>query len=78
MIITSYNPSPLEIALAEIFPHLKEIINNKLDEFKVDSIERITDKDNPRVVLHMSDKDNDKHEVVIKIIQRPDKPLQVI
>jgi len=69
---TSYNPSKIEVALAEAMSQLVDEINSKLSGYTLDSINTKTKEDNPSLVLRVLDEDGDPHDVVVKIIQRPD------
>ena len=75
MITTSYNPSKLEIELGEIIQELRPQIEEKLKDNVIEDIKFTSDKDNPDLILKLVDVDGDKHEVVLKIIQRPDQHL---
>jgi len=70
---TSYNPSPLEVDLAKGLCELQSELEQKLSGNKIQSIENRIEQDNPMVVLHTQDEDGDPHEIVVKIIQRPDQ-----
>lgn len=76
MITSSYNPSKLEIELAQIIKGLKSQIEERLSDNVIDDIIISTEKDNPDLVLKLIDIDGDKHEVVVKFIQRPDQKNQ--
>jgi hypothetical protein len=65
-----YNPSSIEIQFAEIFLELKDSINEKLTGNEIQNVLVDTKKDNPDLVFELEDNDGDKHEIVIKIIQR--------
>ena len=67
-----YNPSPLEIAVARSIKHSSDFLNQKLENLKIVKVEDEMEKDNPLIVLHLIDGDNDPHEIVLRIIQRPD------
>ena len=73
MITKDYNPSPLEVQFADIFCDLKNEINKKLEKFEV--LEIVNNKllDNPTVDFILKDSDGDDHEIIVKIIQKPDK-----
>jgi len=73
MITQNYNPSPLEVRFAEILCELKEEINDKLINFDVLKIENNTQLDNPTIDFYLKDSDGDKHEVILKVIQKPDE-----
>ena len=75
MITSSYNPSKLEIEIAEIIKELQPQIEEKLKDNVIENIKFSAEKDNPDLVLKMVDVDGDKHEVVIKLIQRPDHDI---
>lgn len=75
MITKVYNPSPLETKLAKIIFNMKDEISDQLAGHTVESIEVNDDQDNPDLLLKLQDEDGDKHELVIKIIQRPDSYL---
>lgn len=69
-----YNPSVFEVKLASAITNCKAQIQEQIgDEFKIVDTEDRMNKDNPMLVFHLEDKDGDPHEVVVKIIQRPDK-----
>lgn len=73
MITTTYNPSPLEIELAQVIMKMKEEISESLGHNTIKDIEFHTEKDNPDLVFKLEDNDGDKHEIVVKFIQRADK-----
>jgi hypothetical protein len=70
---TTYNPSPLEVDFANALFILQEQIQKHLHDNEVISVESDIDKDNPTVKFNLLDKDGDPHEIMIKIIQIPDK-----
>jgi len=70
---TNYNPSTIEIQCAQIITGMIDEINKRLDGFTVYKIENDINKDNPTVEIFMKDNDGDIHEVIMKIIQKPDK-----
>ena len=69
---TTYNPSPLEVEFANIISELKETIEQKLSNTDIVEIDNHSGDDNPLLRFHLIDQDGDPHEVVIKIIQKPD------
>jgi hypothetical protein len=69
---TNYNPSTIEVKCAQIISEMTDQINERLDGYSIFKIENNIQKDNPTVDLFMKDADGDVHEVVIKIIQKPD------
>lgn len=69
---TNYNPSTIEVKCARIISEMTDQINERLDGYSIFKIENNIQKDNPTVDLFLKDVDGDVHEVVIKIIQKPD------
>lgn len=72
MITTSYNPSKLELELGEAIQSLQSEINSRLSDNTVESITIDKNKDNPNLLIKLVDPDGDKHELVLKLIQRSD------
>ena len=70
---TSYNPSTLEIDLANALLILQGEIENHLQDNKIIHAESNLNKDNPSIKFNLLDKDGDPHELVVRIIQIPDK-----
>jgi len=70
---TTYNPSPLEVDFANALHILQEEIQKHLQGNKIVNVESNLNRDNPMVKFSMVDTDGDPHEVVIRIIQIPDK-----
>ena len=70
---TNYNPSPLEVDFANAFYLLQTEIQKHLRGAQVVHVESQINRDNPLVKFNLLDKDGDPHEVVIRIIQIPDK-----
>ena len=70
---STYNPSPLEVDFANALFILQDQIQKHLHDNQVISVESDIRKDNPMVKFSLLDKDGDPHEVVILIIQIPDK-----
>ncbi len=73
MITKQYNPSQLEVEIAKAIKELSSEIEGKLSGCKITEIEDKIMADNPMVKIKLVDKDNDPHEVVLKIIQKPDQ-----
>lgn len=69
----NYNPSPLEVNISKAICHLEKEIEKLLTDNEIISVENKIHEDNPLVMIHLLDKDGDPHEVVLKIIQKPDK-----
>ena len=72
MITTSYNPSRLELEIGEVIQSLQSEINTRLTDNTVESITIDKNKDNPNILIKLVDGDGDKHELVLKLIQRSD------
>ena len=75
MITQNYNPSTLEVEFAQAIELLRSQIENELTGNKIIGMDNKLQADNPMVLIHLEDKDGDKHEMVIKIIQRPDEGI---
>ncbi len=73
MITKDYNPSPIEVRFVEILSELKDDLNSKLINFDIVKIEENIQLDNPTIDFFLKDKDGDEHEIVLKVIQKPDK-----
>ena len=72
MITKDYNPSPIEVRFVEVLCELKQEINEKLVNYDVLKIENNTQLDNPTIDFYLKDIDGDEHEVILKVIQKPD------
>ena len=69
----TYNPSPLEVEFAKVINQLQDKIERNLSENEIIKVENNINKDNPMLKFFLLDKDGDPHEIVLKIIQIPDK-----
>ena len=69
----AYNPSPLEVDFANALFILQKDIQKHLQNNKVTSVESNIKRDNPMIKFSLVDKDGDPHEIVVRIIQIPDK-----
>jgi len=69
----SYNPSDLEVAFAQALEDLKDNIQKRLPDNEIIKIENKIKADNPLVKFYLLDKDGDPHEIVLKVIQTPDR-----
>lgn len=74
MITKEYNPSPIEVRFVEVINDLKDEINEKLQNYAIFKIESNIQLDNPTIDFFLTDSDGDEHEVVLKVIQKPDIP----
>ncbi|HJW30367.1 MAG TPA: hypothetical protein VJ508_14140 [Saprospiraceae bacterium] len=70
---SSYNPSPLEVDLANALFILQKEIEKHLQDNEVVHVETNINRDNPMVKFNLLDKDGDPHEIVVRIVQIPDK-----
>lgn len=70
---TIYNPSPLEVEIAQALEDLQGEIGKRLSGNEIVKVENRITQDNPLVKFYFKDSDGDPHEVVFKIIQTPDK-----
>lgn len=70
---STYNPSPLEVDFANALFILQEQIQKHLHDNEVINVESNLKQDNPTVKFKLLDKDGDPHEIIIRIIQIPDK-----
>lgn len=69
----SYNPSPIEVDIANALYILQGEIQKHLQGNQIIDVKSEVKKDNPLVRFHLLDQDGDPHEVVVRIIQIPDK-----
>jgi len=70
---SAYNPSPLEVDFANALLVLQKELEKKLQDNQIIHVESQIRRDNPMVKFSLLDKDGDPHEVVVRIIQIPDK-----
>ena len=70
---SSYNPSTLEVDFANALFILQGEIQKHLQHNTITKVETHLKRDNPMVRFNMVDKDGDPHELVVRIIQIPDK-----
>ncbi len=69
----SYNPSTLEVDLANALVILQKEIEKHLQDNEIIHVESNIKRDNPMVKFNLLDKDGDPHEIVVRIVQIPDK-----
>jgi len=69
----SYNPSNFEVQVAKSLTRLKDELEMGFTTNKIVGIDASLELDNPIVTIKTQDEDGDHHELVIKVIQRPDK-----
>lgn len=70
---STYNPSPLEVDFANSLYILQKDIEKHLQGNSVTGVDMQLDRDNPQVKFSLVDKDGDPHEIVVRVIQIPDK-----
>ena len=68
----SYNPSHIEVEFAHALEGLRQELEDKLSS-KITKVINRYQEDNPVLTFHLKDQDGDPHQVVIKIIQKPDQ-----
>jgi hypothetical protein len=69
----AYNPSTIEVEFANAIMRMREDIQKQLSNNEIIDIQHRIQDDNPSLKFILLDKDGDPHEVVIKVIQTPDK-----
>ena len=70
---SAYNPSPIEVDFANALYVLQKELEKNLKDNQIINVESHIKRDNPMVKFSLLDKDGDPHEVVVRIIQIPDK-----
>jgi hypothetical protein len=70
---STYNPSPLEVDMANALTILQTELVKHLQDCDIVSVEPNIKRDNPTVKFQLVDKDGDPHEILIRIIQIPDR-----
>jgi len=70
---SSYNPSPLEVDMANALFIVQKEIEKHLQDNQIIHVETNINRDNPMVKFNLLDKDGDPHEIVVRIVQIPDK-----
>jgi hypothetical protein len=70
---SAYNPSPLEVDFANALYVLQKELEKNLHDNQIIHVESQIRRDNPMVRFSLLDKDGDPHEIVIRVIQIPDK-----
>jgi len=69
----AYNPSPLEVDFANALFILQKDIQKHLQDNQVVNVETNIKRDNPMIKFSLVDKDGDPHEIVVRVVQIPDK-----
>ncbi|HCW07672.1 MAG TPA: hypothetical protein DGG95_09960 [Cytophagales bacterium] len=70
---SSYNPSPLEVDMANALFIVQKEIEKHLQDNEIIQVQTNINRDNPMVKFNLLDKDGDPHEIVVRIVQIPDK-----
>jgi hypothetical protein len=70
---TIYNPSPIETEIANALVNLQGEMEKHLKDKKISKISSDLSQDNPSLKITLMDSDGDQHEIVLKIVQIPDK-----
>lgn len=70
---TAYNPSPIEVNFSNALVILQKEIEKHLQDNKIVNIDPNLNRDNPMVKFSLLDKDGDPHEIVVRVIQIPDR-----
>ena len=70
---SSYNPRPLEVDMANALFIIQKEIEKHLQDNEIVHVETNINRDNPMVKFNLLDKDGDPHEIVVRIVQIPDK-----
>lgn len=70
---TVYNPSAIETEIANAMVSLQKEIEKHLKDKSISQASADLTQDNPSVKFNLVDKDGDHHEVIVKIVQIPDK-----
>lgn len=70
---STYNPSPLEVDFANALYILQRDLEKHLQGNQITKVETFLKRDNPMVKFNLVDKDGDPHEIVLRVIQIPDK-----
>jgi len=68
-----YNPSQLEVEFSYALSEVQKQLEEYLTHNSILKVENRIQEDNPMILFHLEDKDGDPHEIVVQVIQRPDK-----
>ena len=69
----NYNPSQLEVEFSYALTEIQNELEKYLTHNTISKVENKIKEDNPMILFHLVDKDGDPHEIVVQVIQRPDK-----
>ncbi|MES2389951.1 MAG: hypothetical protein V4543_18255 [Bacteroidota bacterium] len=70
---TQYNPSKIETDFCEALQGMATELAAHLPDYSITGLTPTNNRDNPFLVVALTDKDGDKHELVISFVQRPDR-----
>ena len=68
-----YNPSALEMDMANALMSMTKEIEKHLQDNTITEIDPDLDKENPVITFHLTDKDGDRHQLSVRIFQAHDK-----
>lgn len=68
-----YNPSQLEIDFADALEKIKPQLEEQLNGQKIMNVENKSQQDNPQLIFNLEDDDGDSHQMVVRLIQKPDR-----
>ncbi|SFC83523.1 hypothetical protein SAMN05421780_110144 [Flexibacter flexilis DSM 6793] len=67
-----YNPSEIETSFCNAFAQNQADIQKWLPDYKIEQVTTRLNQDNPQLLIKMTDKDGDMHELVLSFIQKID------
>ena len=68
-----YNPSALEMDMANALMSMTKEIEKHLQGNTITEIDPDLNKENPVITFHLTDKDGDRHQLIVRIFQVHDK-----
>lgn len=72
MITKNYNPSDLEIRFSKALAECGPEIARKMKPLQLEAVKTDEHQDNPVLYFRFTDAEGDLHEIVCRVIQRPD------
>jgi hypothetical protein len=70
---TDYNPSTLEVEMAQVIAEMQTQIQLKMQKVEITHVEKNFKLDNPRLRFTIKDADGDIHKVVVQVVQTIDE-----
>lgn len=70
---SGYNPSPIELEFAQAIKELHKEIQEKIKSNRILEVQNNLNADNPTLIFKLEDMEGDKHELVLRFIQRLDE-----